>query len=508
MLINNWEWISDDEFLQVGNEVFDSNSIDYTTTRRIRSYPAYASTDGTLIKTLWANTDFRATSYVNGSLAIADVSDCLVYFGGILTNLSTGVTPLNVITIGNATSTYDETTNPTGIRHFFIQWGGIRYCNWNGSVSANLSVSSYTNASVWAAAYIGRGKMLVSYGWDVFEINPHTNTPVVNNTWNPVFRLPSDASIWCLNYSYGMIWVTYTLAGDNNTYIVWVQTTWSTYTINNYQNVIVGEKCIGATTEGNKTYWVSSQTLNVTDSQNNTVLKRLKRTDGQDRNFLNPSGSRGQGACISANKGILRINAGSNGYYLYGSRNPSLKPQLTRVLLDSGDTVASWMKDECIMHCVRGGFSNRFYLNTNPEPIWRYLASSQVVTLPYTAGQYWRDKKGLRLRIGYSIPSSSAPQPSITVKMITDKIIRATSDTYANYVTLDTITDPTKTYKDIMPTLIASALSTAGYSEEFALIKLIFQLNNGWTVGWLTNTRYWVTPEIYDVYFYHDETEI
>lgn len=504
MLINNWEWISDDEFLQVWSESFDSNSINYSTTRKIQSYPAYASTDGTLIKTWWASTDTRASSYVNGSLALADLSDCYVYYSWTLTNLSTWVTPLNVISIGNAISTYDETSNPLGIRHFFIQWGWIRYCNYNWSVSANLTVSSYTNAPVWACALLGRGKMLVSYGGDVFEINPHTNTPVVNNTWSPVFRLPNDASIWCLNYSYGMVWATYTLAWDNNTYIVWVQSSGTTYTINNYQTTIIGEKCIWATTEGNKTYWVSAQTLNSTDWGNNIILKRLKETDWQERGFYNWSWSRGQGACISVNKWLIRINAWTNGYYLYGSRNPSLKPQMTRVLLDSGDTIASWMKDECIMHCVRPSISNKFYINGNPELTPRYLATSQSISLPYTAGQYGQIKKGLWMRLWYSLPASNT---SIIVKIITDNIIRASGDIYANYITLDTITDNTVTYRDITPSMISKALWTAWYSEEWSLIKILIQLVNGGTVWWLSNTRYSNTPDVYDLYIYHNEIQ-
>jgi hypothetical protein len=56
-----------------------------------------------------------------------------------------------------------------------------------------------------------------------------------------------------------------------------------------------------------------------------------------------------------------------------------------------------------------------------------------------------------------------------------------------------------------MPSTIAKALETAGYSDEFSLIKVKIDLVNGQLRTGISETRYAVSPELWDLYLYHEE---
>lgn len=86
-------------------------------TRFIKSSLSFNGADGTLLQT--GNT-MKNVNEING-LIVASMSgtDDFVYNSG--TKTTTGYSSNFNITIGTALSNYDETTNPAGMRHFFIQ---------------------------------------------------------------------------------------------------------------------------------------------------------------------------------------------------------------------------------------------------------------------------------------------------------------------------------------------------------------------------------------------------
>ena len=132
--------------------------------------------------------------------------------------------------------------------------------------------------------------------------------------------------------------------------------------------------------------------------------------------------------------------------------------------------------------------------------------NSTYIFHPYTAGQFWINKKWLGIVFGYTLPRGSYTDPSIQCSIT---VAVQTYDMYASnpntYTTIATITDKTKTSKDIMFTEISKALWDAGYSDEVSLFKIKLNLNAWDPFSAYGNTLFRKTPEVYDIYFTHEE---
>jgi hypothetical protein len=57
----------------------------------------------------------------------------------------------------------------------------------------------------------------VAYGCNILKINPIPNTPVV--TADPIYKLPRGSFVWNIHYHNGLMYLLYTIDGNENTYI-------------------------------------------------------------------------------------------------------------------------------------------------------------------------------------------------------------------------------------------------------------------------------------------------
>ncbi len=498
MLINNWGGIGNDEYLQSWSELFDARDIDFSSSRVIRSNWAYNK--GTSIRaTASINTVRKYTKNLYTSV-ISDSTDAKVWDGTTLRSI--GYNSFSHQTIWYDTGVYNEATAQNVMRHFFFPYNGwvIAYSNYNGSTVSTISTSTYPRLNdntliPWASCYLWKGAIIFSYGNGIHEVNPSPNTPTYNGE---KVTLPIGSFVHNISYFNGQIFFVYTIEGNSSTYIQGCSYDSVTYKLNNYITEIPGQECIGATTASNLIYWVSSNTINVFDWQNNTILKKLYTRDWIDDFFYSPSGW-SENVC-SFNDWFLRVTA-TNKIYFYWNKRTGFAKNLVEMKLDSWYTALALWND---WYAIISDWSNQ-----RISTIWsNYNATSYVTTVPYTAGQYWRNKSGLYARIGYNLRSSNGG--SIKISITTDSIIRANLwlDEYADYVDIVTISDATKTYYDITTNMISQALQTAWYSNEWALIKLKITLTNGWsTTGDNWETRYLYTPEVFDIYINHEEVK-
>lgn len=502
MQINMWEGISDEANLQTWSEVYDARNIDLTSLRRIKSSLAYNGIDGTLVRNGWTASTLKRATENTYSIALSFTDDAKVYDKWTTTLNSVGYRSDNHISVWSDSGAYDSTTNPRGIRHFFFGYwtGKIVYTNYTGSTVSYVDVSATAEFwtafwMVWACKYVWEWSLLVAYGNNIFTINPTVNTPTVNTT--PILKLPRGAFVWNINYLNWLVHIIYTLDGDDNTYTYALSYDGTTYKGVNYALTIKGNKCIGSCNENNLMYWISSDSIHVFDGQQDTVLKVLKEDiNGDSPYFYNPSGW--TGSTCAFNDWFLYVNSVEK-YYTYGTKKARAKSQLIEHKLDTGHQVQAWNEVSPIIHYYNW-YDHKFYKNIFQD----YNDRSYIVTMPYTAGTIYGLKKGLWMKIGYRLYSGT----SIEIRITTDAIIRDAvwgEELYADYVLIDTITDETKQRHDILPTQIAKALATAWFSEEFSLLKIKIDLVNWQQRTWISETRYAVSPELWDVYFYHEE---
>ncbi len=501
LLINNWWGIGNDEYLQTWSDLFDARDIDFSSTRLIKSNWAYNKGTSILTASSWIIKKYTKNTYTH-VLSIHDWSTTYASIWDWTTLRNIWYNSYTHQTVWYWNGTYNEATAQNEIRHFFIPYNSARivYTNYNWSSISTIDTSAYprlTDSSLipGASCYLWKWAIIFSYGNGIHEINPSPNTPTYN--WEKV-TLPIGAFVHSISYFNGQIWFIYTIKGQSSTFIQGCSYDSVTYKLNNYITEISGQVCIGAATDSNIIYWVSEKTINVFDWQNNTIVKKLYTRNGIDDYFYSPSGW-SENIC-SFNDWFLRV-LWVNKVYFYWNKRTGFAKNLVEMKLDSGYVPLALGND---WYSIISDWTNH-----RISLIWsNYNATSYVVTVPYTAGQFGRNKSGLSARIGYNIKPTN--WGSVNVSIITDTIIRANSNVedYTDYVTIATISDATKTFYDITPDMIAKALQTAWYSNEWALMKLKITLTNwGSTTGDNWETRYLNSPEVFDLYINHEEVK-
>lgn len=497
MLINNWGWIGNDEYLQSGSELFDARDIDFSSSRLIRSNWAYSK--GTSIRTTWT-WFLRKYSKNLYSHVLSYSDDAKIWDGWTLRSIGYNSYSHQTVWYGNGT--YNEVTAQNEMRHFFFPYnaGRIVYANFNGSSVSTINTSTYPRLNdnsliPWASCYLWKWAMIFSCWNGIHELNPSPNTPIYNGE---KVTLPIGSFVHNISYFNGQIFFVYTIDGNTSTFIQGCSYDSVTYKLNNYITEIPWQECIGATTASNTIYWVSSNTINMFDGQSNTVIKKLYTRDWINDFFYSPSN--GSENVCSYNDWFLRVLS-TNKVYFYGNKRTGFAKNLVEMKLDSWYVPLALGNDWYAI--ISDGINHRISL------IWsNYNQKSYVVTVPYTAGQYGRNKEWLALRLGYNIKTTSGG--SIKVSITTNNVIRTNvpPEEYSQYVDIATITDSTKSYFDITNVMISKALWDAGYSSEWALMKLKIELTNwGITTGDNGETRYLNSPEVFDLYIYHDEVK-
>jgi len=494
LLINNWGWIGNDEYLQTGDDLFDARDIDLSSTRVIRSNWAYNKWTS-----IWSSLSIKKYTKNAYTHVLSCTPDAKIWDWTTLRSIGYSSNTHQTVWSGNGT--YNETTAQSEMRHFFIPYNAWRlvYTNWNWSTVSTIDISALprlTDSSLvpWWSCYLWKGAIIFSYGNWIHEINPSPNTPTYN--WEKV-TLPIGAFVCNISYFNGLIWFVYTIEWKNATFIQWCSYDWTNYKLNNYITEITWQECIWATTDSNIIYWVSDKSINIFDWQNNNIIKTLYQRNGSTDYFY--SENWGTENVCSYNNWFLRITS-PNKVYFYWNKRTWFTKNLVEMKLDSWIVPSALWNDWYAI--MKDGSNSRIsYID------YLYNASSYVVTTPYTAGQYWTNKSGLSIRVWYNLKKIN--WWSIKISITTDKIIRNLSwETYGWYVELITISDATKTYIDITNQIIAEALWTANYSQEFGLMKIKIDLINWWQTTWSEwETRYSNTPEVFDIYITHNETK-
>lgn len=498
MLINQWEWMWSDEYLQSWNELFDCRDIDFSSSRRIRSNGAYArwwdpirtATSQYWLYKYTKNTYTHVLSYWDDA-KIWDWTTLRWIWYGSRTH----------VTVWVWNWTYNETTASSEMRHFFFPYNSARivYTNYNWSSIATIDTSAIprlNDASLypWASCYIWRGAILFSYWNWIHAVNPSPNTPVY---LSEKVTLPEWANVKNISYMNGLIWFIYTITGKNSTFIQWCSFDWTNYKLNTYVTEVSWQVCIWATSDSWMIYWVSEWEINEFNWAQNSVIKSLyERSWTQDYFY---SSSWWSECVCSFNEWFLKIVA-PNKIYSYWNKRAWYKKNLTELKLDTWYQALALVNDWYAI--IHDSWNHRISWVDS-----KYNASSYVITMPYTAWRYSSIKEWLWIRVWYSLKKSS--WGSIKISIITDSMIRNYwFENYSNYIEIANISDYTKTYLDITPNTIALALGNSSYSNEFSLIKIKIELINGWQnfyADW--SVRYSNTPEVFDLYYYHEEVK-
>lgn len=502
MLIANWGWwIGDDPFLARDGECLDMDGID------IRTTPRKISAD-TTSAWVYATNLFTSADTLN---AITETIDGAVqsYISNCYIN-STWINPLVAwadahFTVWSNLNDYNATTNPEWVRHFFFTFNNstnpIKVIGYSGgaravintiNTSGGASPADIRNSNTSAVVYLWEWAALFARDNLIFELNPSTNvistgaTTPTQNAWARII-LEIGARVKDMYYYNGQVVVIYTI--NNNTKITTfsiITDSWAPngyyYRDNSYVDIQIWEKCLDSVYNGQFIYWISTGGIWVYNWASQLV-KKLTLTSS---------------AKCSYNKWILRIADWAN-FYEYGVQKPWYGSPLTR--------------KSVVWNITIEGVSETYIITRSPTNQvrldqfgWAYKASNTWLSHPYTAWQFWVTKKWLGIRIGYTLPrwtyTDSSIQCSITVEL-------QTYDMYAidinTFVTIATITDNTKTSKEIMFTEIAKILWDAMWSEELGYFRLRLTLNAGDPFSGYWNTLFRKTPEVYDVYITHEE---
>lgn len=498
-IINYWEWIGDDQYMQSGYEVFDSHNIDYSTSRKITAVWTYTWTDWTEVLTWVASTSIYHVTEINWVTAMSIWTwNAKVYYWWTTTDI--WYSSRNHLTIWTWLSAYNETTNPNWMRHFFIPYnaGRIVYTNYNWTSVWTIDISAIARLNIawaypWAMCYVWKWSMLFSYWNWIFSLNPSTTTPSYTKE---EIELPEWAFVNFIRYYWWQLWIIYTIEWINSTFIQWATYDGTDYKKSTYHVEVAWQKCIWACADSGTIYWVSDISINVFDWVQNTIIKTLYDKDWTSQYFYNPNGNQSRWV-ISYNAWFIRINSVGK-FYLYWTKKPNTKKNLTEVSLSTSQQIA----------CFSDGWKALVYNTPNTKmyncTTDKAMYNSYIITNPFTWWRLSQRKKWLWMNIGYNMRQSW--WGTIAISIITDDIIRSNNwENYSDYVTIATITDPTNTFFEIMPTTISSALWTAWYSEEFGLIKIRIDLYWWSAAWWLTETRYNYFPDLFDIYFYYEE---
>lgn len=485
MLINNWGWwIGDDPFLARDGECFDMENIEIRTTpRKISCSESFLGTYAT--ETAPYNDILRYVTESSDWVVQSYNSYCFINS----TDISALVAGADVhYTIGSNNLDYNATTNPEWLRHFFFQHDNstnpikvVGYAWWVRALLSTVNTSggvSPANIPAWlrttAVCYLWKGAIIFARGSKIYEINPETTTL----STGAKIELPVGAVVKYITYQGGLINIVYTI--NNDTYIHGCTYDGTNYKLYPYADKTVWEKCLSAVANGALIYWISTSGIFIYNWTSQLVKKFTFTTS----------------ALCAYNKGILRIAEWTD-FYEYWVNKPWYGSPLTR---KSSVLQIFWVTENNILTFQSG--LNKWRLDSLA---WAYK-NAEYETHPYTAWQFWVAKKWLGIRIGYTLPRSSYTDASVQCSII---VAIQTYDMYAvntvNFLTIATITDKTKTSKDIMFAEIAKALWDAGYSDEFSYFRLSIQLKawDPYSAYW--NTLFRKTPEVYDIYLTHDE---
>lgn len=490
LLINQW-WggIGDDIFLSRPWECLDMDGIDIRTTpRRITSDTTFlgssATTSNNINDTLnyaietvdWLIQCYSTRNYANN------------------TNISalTGTTWADIsLSVGSNTSDYNSSTNPEWVRHFFFSYNGstnpvyvVWYSGWVRAALSNFNTSGGASPAdivavnrTTAVCYLWKGSAIFARGNKIYEINPSTATLSAGFK----VELPLGAVVKAIYYTWGLIYFVYTISGNiswtGDTYIHGCSYQEQVFTLYPNADKIPGEKCLSATLTPKGIMWISTTGIFLWGQ----LLKKYTLSTS---------------ALCSYNKGIFRVIDGQN-FIEYGVNKPWYGSPLTKNVLASYTWV--WITQNYVITFDGGTSVFRYDQQSS------YKASNYYILHPYTAWQMWIKKKWLWFKIGYRLPQSYVSwttKCSIVVAVQTEAIEAINTSTY---VTVATINDTYKSqsFFDITPSMIRTAMETAGYSDEFAYIRVKITLNNG-DPSWVFYTK---TPEVYDLYYNHTEIE-
>lgn len=484
LTINNfWGGIWDDPFLARDWECLDMDWID------IRTTPRKISCDESF---LWS---YASSSLVsNDTLSyVTETSNGIVqsYWSNCYIN-SASINALVAgadrhITVGSNNLDYNLTTNPEGVRHIFFTYDNatnpikvVWYVGWvyaiiapTASTSGWAAPANIPSSRATAVCYLWAGAVLFARGNRIYEYNPSTQTLAAGGF---KIELPIGAIVKNIYYFWGLIQIVYTIYND--TYIHGCSYNGTTYTLNTYADKTAGEKCLSSTVANNIIYWISTNGI-FAFSWSSQLVKKYTFSSS---------------AICSYNKWILRI-ADATSFYEYGANKPWYGSPFTK---KTSSIPIVWITETRIV--TLSGITFRLDVQA-----WAYKATNYYTTHPYTAGLFWQIKKWSSYHIGYTLPKTytdSSILCSIVVSIQTNETYASNT---ATFHTIATISDANSTYIDIMPNMINKALETAWFSSNFWWIKFKLTLNAWDPYSAYGNTLFRKTPEVFDIYLYHDE---
>ena len=497
LLINNWWWIGDDPFLVRENECIDMDWIDIRTTpRKIQCAKSFFW--------IYATNLFTGTDTANYITETVDwivqsySSNCYIW--------STSITSLVAgsdrhVTVGSNLSDYDATTNPEWVRHIFFTYNNstnqiqtvwydawVRVLwTWANWIPAPINTSwwaspaNIVNNRCTAVRFLWKWSIIFARGNKIYEFNPDTSTL----TAGAKIELEIGAVVQNLYYYNWQITIVYNIGND--CYIRNATYDGTTYKLTYYADINPGEKCISSTMSRGVIYWVSTSGIFQYSGQSQLVKAYTLTTS----------------AICSYNKWVLRIGDWSN-FIEFGVNKPWYWTPLTKKSIPTG--VIRLVSENYII--TYQSWSNQYRLD-NDLSSDLYKANNYYTTAPYTAGQFWIKKAGLWFVIWHRFQplsqyTTTTTQCSITVAIQTDLMERTNS---ATYVTVETITDLESSKTIIGLNDIATALQTAGHSNNFGYIRFKITLNAWDPYVAYGSTLYRKTPELFDFYITHDELQ-
>ena len=255
----------------------------------------------------------------------------------------------------------------------------------------------------------------------------------------------------------------------------------TSYSIYNVEKK-TGYTCLWAIWDWNSIYWVTSNyIMQFSGGYSQEVSTFWYSNNVVNANFVSSTQ-------LTYSTGFLYI-ASESTIYRYGTNKPWRTPYITSY--QAPVTVSAITPN--YIHWLFG-IDNRLYA------LWSaYHTTGTAITLPYDAWVYGDDKSNLQFRVGYQLPISTytGTQCSITIGVMTDYM---ELNNTVNFVTVATITDKTKQRQYVTVQEINTALSNAGYWDEWQYIRFKIVLN-GWNESGGNMTR---TPIFYDIKAIHN----
>lgn len=478
LLVNQWGWISDDSFLWNKGEFLDLTNIDVRDTARKMKmntsieWPTFLTceskvtrwtmiqgietTSGTAtIKSNWSTTNSVYLEWTNKTSTISGWPTHNQKFERI----------------EFANDQFFIFTNNTANNNIYVLNTNMGTLN----ATKDTIAGGQPNLPTTASCPIYNDKIIYAKGNQIHEID--VASWVISATAK--LTIPKNSVIKTLYFNNDSLYILSTLNNDTYCYIATFNGT--SYTLR-YEKKLTGYVALKAIGD-NGIIWVTTAEWIFQFNWDFQFVKAVTLTASQD---------------IAYNKNILKIVNGNN-YYEYWHTKPWYNNILTKRYTAS--TIAIVTKNYV---WVEEASEDRMYLE------WQtyYEANGTATTLPYMAWEFWMLKKGLSIRFGCQFPvytyTGGATQASIVVSVQTDEMDRNS----AWFATVSTITDHSTRRVEIWLSQINTALWTAGYSSDFQYLKVKLQLNAGENVVILGgDTKYRVTPSIFDFIIKHDEIQ-